>query len=189
LRRQLHREFRKPLIIFSPKSLLRHPKVVSKVEEFTEGKFQEVIDDNYVKSADVRRVLFCSGKIYYDLLEKQQDAKIKDVAIVRIEQMYPTPMDRLRSIKAKYKNAEDFIWVQEEPENMGAWPYICRKLRRSRIELDVICRKESSSPATGYQKQHIAQQLNIVEKAFETNAGKETKETIKKTTKEAAKVD
>lgn len=189
LRRQLHREFRKPLIIFTPKSLLRHPKVVSKVEEFTEGKFQEVIDDNYVKSADVRRVLFCSGKIYYDLLEKQQDAKIKDVAIVRIEQMYPTPMDRLRSIKTKYKNAEDFIWVQEEPENMGAWPYICRKLRRSRIELDVICRKESSSPATGYQKQHIAQQLNIVEKAFETNAGKETKETIKKTTKEAAKVD
>src|SRR5690554_1228754 len=189
LRRQLHREFRKPLIVFTPKSLLRHPLVVSSLEEFTSGKFQEVIDDSYVKTADVKRVLFCTGKVYYDLLDKQQDAGIKDVAIVRIEQMYPTPMDRLRSIKAKYKNAEDFIWVQEEPENMGAWPYICRKLRRSRIELDVICRKESSSPATGYQKQHIAQQLNIVEKAFETKAGKETKETIKKTTKEAAKVD
>src|SRR5690606_30480425 len=143
-------------------------------------------DDNYVKSAAVKRVLFCTGKIYYDLLDKQQTAERKDVAIVRIEQMYPTPMDKLRAIKAKYKNAEDFLWVQEEPENMGAWPYICRKLRKSRIHLEVICRKESSSPATGYQKQHIAQQLIIVQKAFESKAGEEVKENIKETTKEAA---
>jgi len=189
LRRQLHREFRKPLIIFTPKSLLRHPLVVSNLEEFTKGKFQEVIDDNYVKAADVKRVLFCTGKVYYDLLEKQQADKRKDVAIVRVEQMYPTPMDRLRAIKAKYKNAQDFLWIQEEPENMGAWPYICRKLRHSRIDLEVVCRKESSSPATGYQKQHIAQQLIIVERAFETQAGNEVKKNIQKTTKEAVKVD
>jgi len=189
LRRQLHRDFRKPLIVFTPKSLLRHPLVVSNLEEFTTGKFQEVIDDSYVKAADVKRVLFCTGKVYYDLLDKQQVDKRKDVAIVRVEQMYPTPMDRLRSIKAKYKNADDFLWVQEEPENMGAWPYICRKLRHSRIELEVVCRKESSSPATGYQKQHIAQQLIIVERAFETQAGKEVKQNIQKTTKEAVKVD
>lgn len=189
LRRQLHREFRKPLIVFTPKSLLRHPLVVSNLEEFTNGKFQEVIDDSYVKATDVKRVLFCTGKVYYDLLDKQQVDKRKDVAIVRVEQMYPTPMDRLRAIKAKYKNADDFLWVQEEPENMGAWPYICRKFRHSRIELEVVCRKESSSPATGYQKQHIAQQLIIVERAFETQAGKEVKENIQKTTKEAVKVD
>jgi len=189
LRRQLHRDYRKPLIVFTPKSLLRHPLVVSKLEEFTKGKFQEVIDDSYVRSTNVKRVLFCTGKVYYDLLDKQQNDKRKDVAIVRVEQLYPIPMDKLRAIKTKYKNAEEFLWVQEEPENMGAWPYICRKLRKSRITLDVICRKEGSSPATGYQKQHIAQQLVIVEKAFETKAGKESKETIKKTTKEAAKVD
>ena len=189
LRRQLNREFRKPLVVFTPKSLLRHPLVVSKLEDFTEGKFQEVIDDTYVKASEVKRVLFCTGKIYYDLLDKQQTAERKDVAIVRIEQMYPTPMDKLRSIKAKYKNAEDFLWVQEEPENMGAWPYICRKLRKSRIQLEVISRKESSSPATGYQKQHIAQQLTIVQKAFEAKAGEDVKENITETTKEAARVD
>ncbi|HUH19297.1 2-oxoglutarate dehydrogenase E1 component [Albibacterium sp.] len=189
LRRQLHREFRKPLIVFTPKSLLRHPLVVSPLEDFTNGKFQEVIDDSYVKTADVKRVLFCTGKVYYDLLDKQQVDKRKDVAVVRVEQMYPTPMDKLRAIKAKYKNAEDFLWVQEEPENMGAWPYICRKFRHSRIELEVVCRKESSSPATGYQKQHIAQQVIIVERAFETKAGKEVKNNIQKTTKEAVKVD
>jgi 2-oxoglutarate dehydrogenase E1 component len=189
LRRQLKREYRKPLVVFTPKSLLRHPKVVSELAEFTKGQFQEVIDDNYVKSADVKRVLFCSGKVYYDLLEKQQADERKDIAIVRVEQLYPTPMDKLRAIKNKYKNAEDFIWVQEEPENMGAWPYICRKFRNRNISLDVISRRESSSTATGYAKQHTAQQLAVVTKAFEDKAGPEVKEKIKKDVKEASKVD
>ena len=100
LRRQLHREFRKPLIMFTPKSLLRAPKCVSPLEDFTEGKFQEVIDDNYADAKKVKRVLFCSGKIYYDLLEKQQADKRKDVAIVRIEQLYPTPELQMLKIKA-----------------------------------------------------------------------------------------
>ena len=174
LRRQLKRDFRKPLIAFTPKSLLRHPKVVSSISEFTtRSQFQEVIDDSYVKSADVKRVLFCTGKVYYDLLEKQQADERKDVAIVRVEQLYPTPMDKLRAIRNKYKNATEFWWVQEEPENMGAWPYICRKFRNRNIVLDVVSRKESSSTATGYAKQHLAQQHAVVNRAFENKAGSE----------------
>src|SRR5690606_4239551 len=96
LRRQLHRDFRKPLVVFTPKSLLRHPQVTSRLEEFTTGSFQEVIDDSYVKASEVKRVLFCSGKVYYDLLEKQQADKRKDVAIIRIEQLYPTPYEQIK---------------------------------------------------------------------------------------------
>lgn len=167
LRRQLKRDYRKPLVVFTPKSLLRHPKVVSDLSEFTKGQFQEVIDDPNAKAADVERVLFCSGKIYYDLLEKQEAEERRDVAIVRVEQLYPTPMDRLRAIRNKYKNATEFFWVQEEPENMGAWPYICRKFRNRSITLDVVSRKESSSTATGYAVQHLIQQKNVVNRAFE----------------------
>ncbi|MEH6305102.1 2-oxoglutarate dehydrogenase E1 component [Olivibacter sp. CPCC 100613] len=190
LRRQLHRDFRKPLIVFTPKSLLRHPKVVSKLKDFTNGQFQEIIDDSYVKTADVKRVLFCTGKVYFDLLQKQQDDKRKDVAIIRVEQLYPTPTDKIRAIRQKYKNATKFYWVQEEPENMGAWPHICRKYRKTSVELDVISRKESGSTATGYSKQHNAQQLSLISRAFaDDSAGTEAKKQVKKTTKEAAKVD
>jgi len=167
LRRQIKRDYRKPLVVFTPKSLLRHTRVVSDIAEFTQGQFQEVIDDATVKAADVKRVLFCSGKIYYDLLEKQETDQRLDVAIVRIEQLYPTPMEKLRAIRKKYKNAKEFYWVQEEPENMGAWPYICRKLRNWSISLNVVSRKESSSTATGYATQHMVQQKNVVNKAFE----------------------
>ena len=175
LRRQLKRDFRKPLVVFTPKSLLRSPKCVSSLEEFTKGKFQEVIDDAFVKAADVKRVLFCSGKVYYDLLDKQQTDKRNDVAIVRLEQLYPLPLTQLEEIKSKYKNASELIWVQEEPENMGAWPYISRKFRKSAFDFDLISRKESSSTATGYAKQHAAQQLYIVSSAFENVAGSKSK--------------
>src|SRR5690606_26059041 len=124
-------------VVFTPKSLLRHPKVVSKLEDFTSGSFQEVIDDSFAKATAVKRVLFCTGKIYYELLEKQQTDNRSDVALVRVEQIYPIPMDQLRAIKEKYKKAEEFLWVQEEPENMGAWPYLCRKSRKMNINLDV----------------------------------------------------
>ncbi len=170
LRRQLKRDFRKPLVVFTPKSLLRSAQCVSKLEEFSDGKFNEVIDDNFVKAADVKRVLFCSGKVYYDLLEKQQKDKRKDVAVVRLEQLYPMPYDQLEAIQSKYKKATEFIWVQEEPENMGAWPYISRKFRNSSLNFELISRLESSSTATGYAKQHIAQQLYIVANAFESKA-------------------
>jgi 2-oxoglutarate dehydrogenase E1 component len=188
LRRQLHRDFRKPLIIFTPKSLLRAPKCVSPLEDFTNGRFQELIDDNSADAKKVKRVLFCSGKIYYELLEKQQADQRKDVAIVRIEQLYPTPIQQMLKIKAKYNKAAEFIWVQEEPENMGAWPYMCRKFRKSELQLDVISRNEGSSTATGFAKQHTSQQLYIISKAFDTPAGKTVKETVKKTTEKMANV-
>jgi 2-oxoglutarate dehydrogenase E1 component len=167
LRRQLHRDFRTPLIVFAPKSLLRHPLCVSPLNEFTQGKFRDLIDDPYVNSEQVKRVLFCSGKIYYELLQKQQDDKRGDIAIVRIEQLYPTPFAEMQKIKEKYASANQFIWVQEEPENMGAWPYLCRKLRNGRLNLDVVARAEASSPATGFSKRHTAEQLEIISRAFE----------------------
>ncbi|MEO8886379.1 MAG: 2-oxoglutarate dehydrogenase E1 component [Mucilaginibacter sp.] len=187
LRRQLHREFRKPLVIFTPKSLLRNPKCVSPLADFTKGSFQEVIDDQYADAKKVKRVLFCSGKIYYDLLEKQQVDNRNDVAVVRLEQLYPTPVQQIADIKAKYGKATEFVWVQEEPENMGAWPYLCRKFRTDEVlKLDVISRTESSSTATGYSKQHTAQQLQIIGKAFETSVGETLKQVIKETTKKMA---
>jgi 2-oxoglutarate dehydrogenase E1 component len=189
LRRQLKRNFRKPLVVFTPKSLLRSAQCVSKLEEFTDGKFNEVIDDQFVKTADVKRVLFCSGKIYYDLLEKQQTDKRKDVAVVRLEQLYPMPYDQLEAIQSKYKNATEFVWVQEEPENMGAWPYISRKFRNSSLNFELISRKESSSTATGYAKQHIAQQLYIVACAFESKTSPKDKKQVKAATKKVVNID
>lgn len=168
LRRQLVREFRKPLVVFTPKSLLRHPKVVSPLKDFTEGVFQEVIDDTNVAAKDVKRVLFCSGKVYYDLLEKQEADKRKDVAIVRIEQLFPIPAEQLKAIRKKYNKAKEFVWVQEENENMGAWSYYCRKLMGTEIAFTgFVARKESGSTATGYMKQHVAQQAAILNKSFE----------------------
>ena len=189
LRRQLKRDFRKPLVVFTPKSLLRSAQCVSKLEDFTSGTFKKLIDDVFVKPNDVKRVLFCSGKIFYDLLEKQQVDQRKDVAIVRLEQLYPLPLTEMELIKSKYKNARQFIWVQEEPENMGAWPYICRKFYNSQFDFKVISRKESSSTATGYSKQHIAQQVSLIGRAFEDAAGPEVKKKVERTTKKVINVD
>lgn len=163
LRRQLAWPFRKPLIVMSPKSLLRHPKVVSDLSALTTGSFQEVYGDENVKPKEVKRVLLCSGKVYFDLLEKQQNDKIKDTAIVRLEQLFPFPEKQLGAILAQYPKANLF-WVQEEPENMGAWSYILRHMRKTNIE--VIARKESASPAVGYLKVHNKEQIRIVEAAF-----------------------
>jgi 2-oxoglutarate dehydrogenase E1 component len=188
LRRQLKRQIRKPLIVFTPKSLLRSPKCVSPLKDFTENKFQEVIDDPNIKAAKVKRVLLCTGKIYYDLLEAQEQGIRDDVAIVRLEQMYPTPFEQLEKIREKYKKAE-FVWVQEEPENMGAWPFISRIFRKSKFDFDVVARKASSSPATGFAKQHIAEQTAIVAKAFEIKNVEDAKELIIETTAKAKKFD
>lgn len=163
LRRQLARPFRKPLIVMSPKSGLRHPKVVSKLEDLTKGSFQEVIGDDYVKGKDVKRVLLCTGKIYFELLERQQTEMRKDVAIVRLEQIFPFPTSQLNKVLAQYKNPE-LVWVQEEPENMGSWTYILRHMRKNNIE--VISRKESASPATGYMKTHVIEQQKIIDLSF-----------------------
>lgn len=164
-RRQVHRDFRIPLVIFSPKKLLRYPQCVSSLEDFTKGGFQEVIDDSFANPKKVKRILFCTGKIYYDLLEQQQKDKRDDVAIVRLEQVYPVPQVQLRKIVAGYPADARYFWVQEEPRNMGAWSYILRML--TEIKIEPICRKPSPSPATGYSKQHAAQQKHIIEEAFD----------------------
>lgn len=161
-RRQLAWDFRKPCIVFTPKSLLRHPGVQAPIEEFTSGKFEEVYGDDYVINKDVKRVLLCSGKVYFDLLEEQQKSKRKDVAIIRLEQLTPFPKKQLEKELKKYKNAE-LIWVQEEPENMGSWGYM---LRVSGLNLKAVARKVSASPATGFAKVHKQEQADLVSKAF-----------------------
>ena len=163
MRRQVTWEFRKPAIVFSPKSLLRHPGVVSPLKAFTSGKFEEVIGDSYVSNKEVKKVLFCSGKVYFDLFEEQKRKKSKDIAIVRIEQIYPWPQKQIDAILKKYNNPK-LVWVQEEPRNMGAWSFI-----KTRIEMDfeVISRKIGASPATGFAKVHKEEQADLVKRAFE----------------------
>jgi len=162
IRRQLAMPYRKPLIHMSPKSLLRHPECVSDITDMVgKTKFLEVIPDTEVKKA--KRVLFCSGKIYYDLLDFRRNNEIKDVAIVRVEQLYPLPEKEIRDIIKQYGKAE-LYWVQEEPENMGAWNYLMNYFRRDPLEL--ISRKSSASPSTGFKKIHDEQQLQIMKEAF-----------------------
>lgn len=164
LRRQQAWEFRKPCIVMSPKSLLRHPKVISPIQEFTEGRFKEVIEDTTVNPKEVKRVILCSGKIYYDLEEVREKEKIKNVAIVRIEQLHPLPKKQIQEVLAGYGKAE-VVWVQEEPENMGYWNYMLRLLYKD-IPMDLIARKSSASPATGYNKVHVEEQKAIINKAI-----------------------
>jgi 2-oxoglutarate dehydrogenase E1 component len=163
LRRQVKWDFRKPLIIFTPKSLLRHPDCVSTLKDFTEGSFQEIIDDSYVNPKDVKRMLMCSGKVYYDLKAKQQKDKRKDVAIIRLEQIYPMPEEQSWKLLEKYKSAEK-VWVQEEPKNMGAFTFLRRYVQFDDFKL--LARKSSASPATGYASVHATEQAKIVNGAF-----------------------
>ncbi len=166
LRRQLERPFRKPLVNMSPKSLLRHPMCVSDISEFESGNnFQETIDDAAVTSSKVKKVkraIFCSGKIYYDLLERKQSENREDVAIIRIEQLYPVPEKQINALFKRYKNAE-LYWVQEEPLNMGPWMHMAMAFPG---KFEIVARKASASPATGFKKVHDNQQQAIVDKAF-----------------------
>ncbi|MBC7447645.1 MAG: 2-oxoglutarate dehydrogenase E1 component, partial [Hymenobacteraceae bacterium] len=186
LRRQVAWEFRKPCVVMSPKSVLRHPLCVSPVEEFTGGTFREVLPDTWADAKKVKRVLLCSGKIYFDLLEEQRKNERHDVAIVRLEQLHPFPGQQLAAALKGYKSPK-LVWVQEEPENMGAWTYLLRFRDLLPVLTDPIARKPSASPATGYNKLHLKEQAELVARAFQTN----TPETgnIKETAKVAAKAD
>ncbi|MDH5380930.1 MAG: 2-oxoglutarate dehydrogenase E1 component [Cyclobacteriaceae bacterium] len=166
-RRQVTWNFRKPCVVFSPKSLLRNPRVVSPIEEFTSGGFRELYDDETAKPKEVKKVLLCSGKIYYDLLEEKENSKRKDIAIVRIEQLNPFPRKQFDEILKKYKGAK-VAWVQEEPNNMGYWAYILRT-QSDNVDFEVVSRKLSASPATGYSKIHKQEQESIVKRAFQIN--------------------
>jgi 2-oxoglutarate dehydrogenase E1 component len=176
LRRQMYggperRGMRKPLIMFTPKSLLRHPKVVSRAEEFTGGGFREVIGETSAMAADrVNRVLICSGKIYYDLVAARDEREADNVAILRLEQMYPFPKKELGDQLMRYAQTADVVWVQEEPLNMGGWrvmsDFIQPLLDSSRRTLRYIGRPESASPATGSYKTHAKEQQEIIDAAF-----------------------
>jgi 2-oxoglutarate dehydrogenase E1 component len=164
-RRQLAWPFRKPLVNFSPKANLRHPGTYSKMEEFTSGGFKEVLDDPFIdQPGRVKKVLFCSGKVYFDLADRQQKDQRKDVAIIRLEQLYPLPLHQLEDLYKKYSQAATWFWVQEEPLNMGAASYLQMNLKT--INYGVISRQPSAATATGFAKVHAQEQAEIIETAF-----------------------
>jgi 2-oxoglutarate dehydrogenase E1 component len=164
LRRQLAWNFRKPMVVFTPKSLLRHPKCVSKLDELTKGAFQELIDDNAADPKKVKTVIFTQGKIHYELAEHREKNAITDTALVRIEQLHPLPADQMRAVIKKYAKADRYLWVQEEPLNMGAWSYMA--MHFNDVKWEVIARPASGAPATGSSKRSANQQIAIIEKAF-----------------------
>jgi 2-oxoglutarate dehydrogenase E1 component len=167
LRRQLYLPYRKPMINFSPKANLRLSKAYSKIEEFTQGGFKEVIDDTSIQNTGgVKRVLLCTGKIYYDLLEYKVANNRQDVAIVRMEQIHPLPMNQLMALaQTKYRSAQ-WVWVQEEPRNMGAASFLKMNIDDNQLKLGYLTRSASASTATGYAKKHAEEQKALVENAF-----------------------
>lgn len=164
LRRHLHWKVRIPLVIFTPKSLLRHPMVTSSVEELAEGYFQEIIEDVVPKPAKISKVVFTYGKLYYDLHKRQVEEGISNVAIVRVEQLFPLDVDRIKSIIEKYPNSERLIWAQDEPSNLGAWQHIQRFLPT--VPFELIARPASASPAVGLMFQHNLGLKEIVDGVF-----------------------
>ncbi|MGC5054067.1 multifunctional oxoglutarate decarboxylase/oxoglutarate dehydrogenase thiamine pyrophosphate-binding subunit/dihydrolipoyllysine-residue succinyltransferase subunit [Micromonospora sp. DT48] len=169
LRRQALSPKRKPLVVFTPKSLLRHKLCVSSVEDFTTGTFSPVLPDPAVSAPEqVKRVLLCSGKVYYDLFQARQERGVTDTAIIRLEQLYPMPVEEIRAALAQYPNAEDFAWVQEEPANQGAWSFVALNLLEhlDGVRLRRISRPAAAAPAVGSAKMHEVEQTALIEAAF-----------------------
>ena len=170
LRRQIKHAVRKPLIIMTPKSLLRLPEAKSSKEEFISGKFNEFIDDLDIKNKnDINKVILTSGKVYYDLIKHRSDNKFTDVAIVRVEQYYPYKSEMVREILSSYSNAQKVVWVQEEPKNMGAWNFLALRIIEDLAEgqkLYYVGRPEGASPAVGSGRKSAKQQKELVEEAF-----------------------
>ena len=163
IRRQLKRDFRKPLVCFTPKKLLRYPSCVSKLSDFTQNNFKEVLDDA-VDSKKITRVAFCSGKVFYDLIERREKEGVNNIAFIRLEQLYPFPKKQIDAIVKKYSKAKEFLFVQEEPENMGPWRFVDHNLRA--LNLKYIGRSASASPATGFAKRHAAENEEIMTNIF-----------------------
>ena len=163
LRRQVKADFRIPLILMSPKSLLRHPKVISSLGELAEGAFRRIFDDS-CQPDKIERILLCSGKVYYDLLEQRQNAGRTDTALIRIEQLYPFPCGAIKSCLDRYPGSCDIIWVQEEPRNYGAWSYMHERFSSCipNIRLSYLGRDESPSSETGSHKQYQAEQKKLI---------------------------
>ena len=166
LRRQMKWNFRKPLIVFTPKSLLRHPLAVSSKKELTNGSFQELIDDASVEKNKITSLVFCTGKFYYDLLEKRTELKRDDLALVRIEQLFPLPQKQLETLISSYPNVTDYVWAQEEPKNMGAWSYLLMNFNT--VNLRLASRNVYSAPAAGSSARSKARHKKVIESVFNT---------------------
>lgn len=164
LRRQMKRNFRKPLVVFTPKSLLRHPKAVSSLSELANGGFQEVIDDT-IDPKGVKKVVFCTGKFYYDLLAEREELNRADVALVRVEQLFPLHKGKIQEIIDRYPNAERYMWAQEEPKNMGAWPHMLQRF--DLVNLEVAARPYNSVPAPGSSTRDKKRQRQVIETVFD----------------------
>ncbi|MEM7085164.1 MAG: 2-oxoglutarate dehydrogenase E1 component [Bacteroidota bacterium] len=166
LRRQMKWNFRKPLVVFTPKSLLRHPQVASTKEELANGSFQEVIDDTTIDKKEATSLVFCTGKFYYDLLEYREETQNNSIALVRIEQLFPLPIKKLEEVIAQYPKVTDYVWAQEEPRNMGAWGYMLMNF--DLVKLRVASRRVYSSPAAGSSTRSKARHKKVIESVFET---------------------
>jgi 2-oxoglutarate dehydrogenase E1 component len=170
LRRQVRRDERKPLVVLTPKSLLRQRDVISTRRELSDGSFQEVVDDAAADPARVTRLILCSGKVYYDLAAHRAALDARGVALVRVEQFYPYPADQIAAVFERYGAAGEILWVQEEPRNMGAWDFLDERLLgqlRPGRSLRYVGRPSNPSPAAGSYKRHLAEQRALVEEAFE----------------------
>jgi 2-oxoglutarate dehydrogenase E1 component len=173
LRRQVIRPYRKPLIVMSPKSLLRHKLSTSGIDDLINGEFRLIIDEvDDVDRNEISRVLFCSGKVYFDLLEARRENKIGNIAIARIEQLFPFPLQEVKSLIDSYPNLEEVVWVQEEPKNQGSWYYMQSRgtmigSLSERHTFGYAGRFYSASPATGSMKLHLAQQKKLIEDALQ----------------------
>jgi len=166
LRRQIKMAFRKPLIVFTPKSLLRHDKVTSTKEELATGSFQTLIDDKEMNPEKVKTLVFCMGKFYYDLLERREELEREDIALVRLEQLFPLPSARIKEVINKYENAEDLVWAQEEPRNMGAWSHLLLHLDDAR-KFRVCSRKFYGAPAAGSSARFKRRHERVIESVFD----------------------
>ncbi len=170
IRRQMVRPYRKPLVVMTPKSLLRHPLVTSTLEELAQGEFQPVLDEiDPINTKKVKRVVFCQGRVYYDLLIKRREAKMDDIALVRVEQLYPLPTDAIKAIVKKYAGVKDWVWCQEEPKNQGAWwrmEWFLAELLPADLRVSYVGRESFATPAVGYPQLHKTQQAALVDAAL-----------------------
>jgi len=181
LRRQMKANFRKPLIVFTPKSLLRHPKAVSTVDELASGGFQEVIDDASADAKKVKTLVFCTGKFYYDLLAAKEEQKRNDVALVRVEQLFPVPAEQIKAAIKKYKNADDVVWAQEEPKNMGAWSHMLMHFEEA-SSFRVASRRFYASPAAGSSVRSKKRHQQVIDFVFD-----KTKDNMNRAVSKASK--
>jgi 2-oxoglutarate dehydrogenase E1 component len=172
LRRQMVRKLRKPLVVITPKSLLRHKEAVSSLDDFTSGSFRTVIGEvDDLEAKKVKRVVVCAGKIYYELLAHRREHGVKDVAVIRMEQLYPFPVERFGEELSKFPHAKEIVWCQEEPRNQGAWYWFSSRQHLINVlgakqKLLLVSRPAAASPAVGYYAKHNEQQKAILENAF-----------------------